>query len=395
MPLRDHHAAEARKLTESSIDRSAATRPGAAATSLAGGEPEYVIWGSDEESAPKRQMLATLGAVELEYAALRSGIALVDTAYRAVIRCSGDDAIDLLNRLTTRKLEDLPVNGVRSTFLLERTGRILSDFNVVRTESNLLIDVDCSDVPAVMSEIDRLVFSEDIQLELDEDLYTIEMHGPEAHEVLAACSIEMPEVGSSIAGAVGAKPVRCVRGDLLGVPGLRIQASREDIPAIWETLHGRGKAVASKCRTAGWYAVNIARVEAASPWWHIDFGPTNLPHETGVLRSRVDFDKGCYTGQEIVARMEHLGNPKQILRRIVVSDERLPIAGGQILGGDDGALGNPIGVITSSAPSPMRGNQAVAMGMVKWSAASPGESVTLFADGEEVMGILEEIEETS
>jgi len=270
----------------------------------------------------------------------------------------------------------------------------MSAFNVVRTVSGLLIDVDCSDVHAVLAEVDRLVFAEDVRMELDAGLYTIELHGPEAHAVLAACGLGLPDVGFSTESTIASKPAICVRGDVLGVPGVRIHTRRENAPAIWEALHGRGRAVTTKCRTVGWYAFNIARVEASSPWWHIDFGPTNVPHETGVLRSHVDFDKGCYTGQEVVARMEHLGNPKQILRRIVVADERLPIAGGQILAGDDGALGDPIGAITSSSPSPMRGNQAIAMGMVKWSAASPGETVTLFADGEKVTATLEEIEVT-
>jgi folate-binding protein YgfZ len=256
----------------------------------------------------------------------------------------------------------------------------------------MLIDVDCTDVEPLLAAIDHHVFSEDVQVAVDEDGYTLELHGPDAERVLGACASVLPDLGRSNAGVIAGRPIRCTRNDVLGVPGVRIHVHREDAAAIWETLHARGRAVVTRCRTAGWYAVNIARVEAASPWWHVDYGPTTVPHETGLLQSHVDFDKGCYPGQEVVARMEYLGNPKQILRRIIVADERLPIAGGQIFGGDDASLGDPIGVITSSSPAPMRGNQAVAMGMVKWSSAAVGTPVRLVAEGAAVRGTIEEIE---
>src|SRR6185436_21150893 len=86
-------------------------------------------------------------------------------------------------------------------------------------------------------------------------------------------------------------------------------------------------------RRIGWHAYNIARLEAGWPIFNIDFGPDSLPHETGVLNDRVSFKKGCYLGQEVVARMQSLGHPKQRLVGLKAVEEtgadedRVPEAG--------------------------------------------------------------------
>ncbi len=95
-----------------------------------------------------------------------------------------------------------------------------------------------------------------------------------------------------------------------------------------------------RLRPAGWFAYNIARLEAGTPLYNIDFGPDSLPAETGLLHSRVSFTKGCYLGQEIVARMHARGHPKHTLvpirmQRVEVvsnADPALKAAAEQALG---------------------------------------------------------------
>ena len=113
----------------------------------------------------------------------------------------------------------------------------------------------------------------------------------------------------------------------------------------------------------------------------IDFDSHNLPHETSLVQSRVCFDKGCYLGQEIVTRMENLGKPKQQLVQISVPDGELPIAGAQ-LWMDDSVSGTPIGVVTSSAISPMRGGDAVSIAMVGKKFACDGTRVFVYIGSE-------------
>jgi len=367
----------------STIDRSGAVRPGADVSgALAGGEPEYLDWGRAEPSDAPCPTLATLGAVEREYAAIRSGIGLIDAAQRGVLLLSGADVMDLLERMLTAKVGHLQPGQSGAGFLLERTGRIQADVLVIRSEHGVLLDVDRRDVASLISAIDAMIFAEDVSVAAGEQWYTLEAHGPELDALMQSFGTSLPEHGCVGSCEVDGRAAIVTRWDTAGTAGVRIHVHRAEARAVWDVLHANGTAVAARCRTAGWLAFNMARVEARTPWWHIDFGTTSLPHETGLLADRVSFTKGCYPGQEVVARMENLGHPKQLLRVLPMPDERLPIAGGQVFADEAGPAGNPIGSVTSSAPSPLRGSASTALAVLKWSHTPLGTVVRCVADGE-------------
>ncbi|MEO6435100.1 MAG: glycine cleavage T C-terminal barrel domain-containing protein, partial [Tepidisphaeraceae bacterium] len=135
-----------------------------------------------------------------------------------------------------------------------------------------------------------------------------------------------------------------------------------------------------KVRPVGWAAFNATRIEAGRPMFGIDFDDSILPHETGpaVLDRAVSFTKGCYPGQEIVARMHAR---QQFARRIVgvrVDDNALPLAGAKIL--DD--KGNEVGGITSSTISPILSNAAIAIALLKKPHFTTGSAVQVPAEGQ-------------
>ncbi|MDP7028654.1 MAG: hypothetical protein QF733_00350 [Phycisphaerales bacterium] len=377
MPLREHHRASAEALGRAAAETTAADRPGAASGALAGGEPEYVQWGDGATDHPDF-ILATIGSVELEYAALRRGVGLIDAAHREVIEVRGADAKDLIGRLVTQKIAGKAPMQTCDAFLLERTGRILADLTVLVDEDGVMVSVDRCDCSAVVEAIESMVFTEDVRVEPPGLWATIDAHGPEVPELLEAAGVDVPDEGAAAKAMVADAACVLLRDDRFGETGVRVLAPRSDVLGVWQALHASAAGV---CRTVGWYATNMARLEAAEPWWHIDFGPTNLPHETGLLHRRVSFTKGCYPGQEVVARMEHLGHPKQIVRALAMPDERLPIAGGQVFAAGCDGPGDPVGVVTSSAPSPLRGGNATALATLRWSAADIGAAVSVSAEG--------------
>ena len=140
-------------------------------------------------------------------------------------------------------------------------------------------------------------------------------------------------------------------------------------------------------RGIGWLAYNTARIEAGTPLYHVDFGPDSLPHETGILDQAVSFTKGCYRGQEIVARMQSLGHPKRVLVGLKFDHDRLPVAGAQVFA--DMKCEDAIGAVTSSTLSPMLGGQAVAFAMIKWGKHRPGTSLAVWAEGNVVAGTVQ------
>jgi folate-binding protein YgfZ len=128
-----------------------------------------------------------------------------------------------------------------------------------------------------------------------------------------------------------------------------------------------------RLRRAGWLALNVARIEAGTPLFNLDFGPSNLPAETGVLRDRVSFKKGCYLGQEVVARMDALGKPKQVLVGLRLdppadpaSPTPQPAHAARVFElGAPGTPGDEVGAVTSSTLSPMLGGAAIGFAQVK------------------------------
>ncbi len=176
----------------------------------------------------------------------------------------------------------------------------------------------------------------------------------------------MPDLACKVV-IVGGEEIVAVRRDQTGGPGFELTMRRAKAESVWDALLAAGQTLGdgrSRVRPIGWHAFNIARIEAGTPLFNIDFGTDNLPHETGLLAHRVSFTKGCYLGQEIVARTEHLGRPKQALVGLRPAGDLLPIAGADVVD----AAGKTVGAVTSSTLSPMLGAVPIAFAMVRQAA---------------------------
>ena len=365
-------------------------RPGAATGVAPPLEPEWIPWGPEHAGTEPAQLLATGGSIELEYAALRRGAGRLDAVHRGVVRIGGTDRLDLLDRLLTQKVRTLEPGQAAESFLIDRKGRILADLIVVHLDDATWIDVDVHQVAITVSTIEGMCFGEDVDVtDATPAMHRIDVHGPEACALVQSLGFDLSEPLQAAKVGNGAFGWRL---DRTGAPGVSLSMPTAAAEATWNALQEAAQGGGCTLRTIGWYAYNMARVEAYEPMANIDFGPGNLPAETGVLDRRVSFDKGCYPGQEVVARMHNLGHPKQILRRLDLPDERLPIAGAQLFAGDDADLGTPVGTITSSAPAPLSSQRAVALAMLRWAAATPGSRVLAMADGQPVPAQVQEIE---
>jgi len=402
-PLRRTHEAWMRDAAARATPVEAAgARPGAATgTRTAGGTgaggPEYITYGPpDETGAPRCEVPAAYDELPLEYAAIRRGAGLMDRPDRGVVELRGDDRVDLLDRLVTQAAKGLGAGGVREAFLLDRKGRIRADLLVVELGDRMLVDADAHVRELVAAEIDDMVFTEDVQVAGGEDWYRLSVHGAAAEGVLAAIThpiaVGVDDLASARISVEGVEVV-VVRRDQVGEPGLELFVRREGrggidgVEAVWARLLHAADAGIGPVRPVGWYAWNIARVEAGTPIFHVDFGSDALPAETGLLDRRVSFTKGCYPGQEVVARMQHLGRPKRTLVGLRVEGEALPIAGAQVFAASDGGasdLGTPVGTVTSSTPSPMLGLRPAVMAMVKIAHAAAGTRLLVNAEGEQV-----------
>ncbi len=387
-PLRKRHAAYQEKRPPPPDSH----RPGAAqALRAALPEIEYVPYGPAElEAGPACELVATFGELESEYAAIRKGAGLLDSPHRGTIRVSGTDRRDFLNRLLTQELKDLEAGMARPSFWLNRAGRIQADLMLIELGDRLLVDVDIHGAGSTVETLSGFLFSEDVEIaDVSARHHHLAVHGRRGLEVVAAATGAAFEIddGGAATVRIAGTPVVVARRDLTGEVGLELSVPYEQVEAVWDALLGVDERIGEskrRIRPIGWHALNIARIEAGTPLFHIDFGPTNLPHETGVLHDRVSFTKGCYLGQEIVARVESLGRPKQMLVGLRMARDLLPVAEAQVFERDPaGGMGPQIGVVTSSTLSPMLGAAPVAFALIKIAHAEPGTTVLVNAEGDQ------------
>jgi len=339
------------------------------------------------------RIVETFGEYEAEYAAIRKGVGILQTPQRGLIRLRGADRLSFINQLITNEAGALPIGGGCRAMILNRHGRIQGDLLILNAEEELLVITDVFQAAAIGALMEQYVFTEDVEVEQStENVLQLSLHGPSGLELLT----EVVGKGQSDAVAghepiahftveVSGVPCRVYRMDETGSPGWHLVVPRVSGLAIFKVLTDTVGGLVPEVsgghrrrfggRGIGWLAYNTARIEAGTPVFHVDYGLDSLPHETGLLRDTVSFTKGCYPGQEIVARMENLGHPKQVLVGLRGEDERLPLAGSSVYQGTAESSSDVVGAVTSSTVSPLCGNTAIAFAMVRWDLREPGAIV--------------------
>lgn len=360
--------------------------------------------------------------VEIEYAAIRTHAAVFDMPHRATLVVTGPDRLSFLNRMVTQELSEKGGYGpwtARRSFWLNRKGRIDGDLRMLNLPDRVVIDVDVHAADRTLKGLEGYIISEDCRV-VDETRawHRVSVHGPGAAALVAKHSehIGGAAIGGITSGQVGRVRIAGVevvvdRFDVAGEIGLQLLMLADGAAAVYEGLSEPWPTSASEKRTTrevqpsgplarriGWHALNMARIEAGSAVYLADFGPDSLPHETGVetLGDRVSFKKGCYLGQEVVARMQSLGHPKQRLvglRIALPEGAPKPAAGGgwglpdlpqavtgTVVVATDEPTAAAVGAVTSSCMSPMLGQAHVAFAMVKWTHAQEGTKVWVQLD---------------
>lgn len=351
------------------------------------------------------QVVDTFGFYELEYAAIRRRVGVLDEPQRGVVELRGADRLLVLHNMLTNEMKSLQPGHSRRAFLLNQKGRIVADLIVLHEADRTLLVLDMFQAVTVAGELDRLIFTEDVQVaNLSESLHVIALHGPGSAAALAELA-GMDELalqpGEHAAITLAGIGCTVYRRDETRSPGLHVLVPSDAVVTVYQQLlrtlnydpkqeQDADVVAQRRGRPIGWLAFNTARIEAGTPLFHIDFGTDSLPHETGVLDDAVSFTKGCYLGQEIVARMQHLGHPKRVVVGLRFTDDRMPVAGTPVRAAQDDTL---IGAVTSSTVSPLLGNIAIAFAVMKWGSHEPGTTVRVPAEGGDVTATVQRLGE--
>jgi folate-binding protein YgfZ len=331
------------------------------------------------------RLVDTYGALELEYAAIRRSAALMDLPQRGLVCIGGKDRRSFLNNLVTQQLKNLTPGTGTYGYMLTLQGRVALDFVALEHADNLLLDVDRRLIANLLVELEKRHFAEDVHIADVSDTYgRLLLLGPEAGALLQAhAAVAVATLSAEYChttGTLGATTFTVYRHDFTGSPGYELIVPQTALVEVWEyftRLPGPPPHNFPLVRPIGWAALNTARIEAGCPVLGVDILETTLPMETGPWYARaVDPNKGCYLGQEVVARMHARQTVARLLVGLRMGDEKVPVAGTPIF---DGA--EPIGIITSSCLSPLLGAHAIALGYVKTPYAKPGRVLEVLAEG--------------
>lgn len=276
-----------------------------------------------------------------EYEALRQSAALVDHSDRTVLRLSGKDPIGMLNAILTNTV---PQDGGAYAALLDQKGRVQTDLLVLKSGDDVIIVTEPEGAEAAKSILGRYAPFSRVKLEdlsgMDPPWTVLGLYGPHAKEMLG--DPDLPEPRSAEVTLNGLTVLAaCVAMPLSGYDFL---GPAETLDSVRDALLKKGAA------PAGRDAFETARIEAGVPRFGSDITPDNFPSESdGFLKRAVSFEKGCYPGQETVARMRYRGSPNKRLYRFALDGEP-PVSGAQII-----QSGKQVGTITSVAPLPVDG----------------------------------------
>ena len=288
------------------------------------------------------------------YTALREGAAVVDRSERRILRLAGRDPIGMLNAILTN---EVPPEADRGTYamLLNPKGRIQTDLRVVRAGDEILIDTEPEGAEAAKEILGRYAPFSRVKLEdLSGSWSVLGLYGPQARELLGR--FELAEHESRVIEIEGRALLSV--GVAVPVPGYDLIGPAELIASAREHVIGAGGAA-----PAGRDAFETARIEACNPRFGADITPDNFPGESeGSLERAVSFGKGCYPGQETVARMHYRGSPNKKLYRFDLEPGPMqpPESGDEILQDGQNLAGlipsvDVVGWLTSIAPQHIDG----------------------------------------
>ena len=313
------------------------------------------------------------GSFEAEYAALRGGTALLDASTQALIEVRGADRTRFLQALLTNDLNTLgPGAGCRAA-LLDPVAKLVASLLVLAEADTLWLLCDVDRAAAVTETLERYHFSEDVRLVNHERAQAaLAVQGPGALALanrLAGRPLPLAHPGDHALATVETIPVRFVRHQLADEPGVLCLVPARHAPAIWDAWSQRASAWG--LTPIGWEALHTARIEAGIPWFGLDMDQTTLLPETGLEDILASETKGCYVGQEIIARMRTYGSASKKLMGLACVGTSVPAPGEAIMRDS-----TEVGRVTSACWSPAL-RQPLALGYVKRGAYEPGTAVEI------------------
>ena len=294
-------------------------------------------------------------------AALRGDAALCRHATRFLVRATGRDLLPWLERIASLPVANMPAGGVVALTLMDGKGKLRADPRVIAPgppADGLLLDLPASQSEAVLRLLRMYVITDDVTLDdLSTRLELVTLAGPRAAEQLASAGLPVPDEGRV---ARATDDVLVLASELTGVGGFDLLGPTDALASALAKLTAAGVPTVDRD------ALDVVRVAAGVPWFAPDLADGVIPLEA-LLERKVSSTKGCYPGQEVVARITNLGQVARRLVRLRAPGRQTLEAGAELTGGD----GRVMGTLTSAAYDPTA-DATLALGYAKRASWSSG-----------------------
>jgi folate-binding protein YgfZ len=308
---------------------------------------------------------------QVEFAALRSGCGVYDLGFRAQISLTGGDRVRWLNGMVTNNVRDLAVGHGVYAFLLNPQGHILGDLYAYNRGDSIAVDTDRSQLDKILATFDHYIIMDDVEVtNLSGKTTALGVSGLNALTVLHAAGLQFPELQPLQLHEIqcdcdcGCVTCTIVRSDT-PVESYELWLAPEHVRPLWDAL------VKAGATPAGSEALELQRIVSGIPRYGVDIRERDLPQETGQARA-LNFNKGCYVGQEIVERIRSRGAVHRKLAGFLAEGGQ--IAPGAKILAEEKEVGEITSVASLRSPD---ADKTIALGYIRREAGIPGCEVVI------------------
>ena len=325
------------------------------------------------------------GDPNAEYDIVRKGVGIADTSHRGKLKVSGVDRAPYLQGLVTNDMLSVEDGVGMSCAILTPKGKMQSYFRVLGIGDTFILDLDSEATDKTYHLLKRyLLYGIKAKLEDVTDVYGhLAIHGPQAETLLDnACDEGLPPltVPHCTTVSIASHPVVIEKTDEYGEIGYELLVPLDRITSVWE--HMWTTATSHHIHpfgAVGSEALEILRIETGIPRQGRELTDEVFPAEAWLDEKTVSLSKGCYMGQETVARIDTYGGVKRRLAGVTFHGSSLPERGTELLGNDDDA--RAAGRITSAVYSPSR-KHVIGLAYLRKQYLDPGTTLTMTINGE-------------
>ncbi len=307
-------------------------------------------------------------SIKDEYEVLKSLAGLIDLSSAGVLELAGPDRVRFLHGMITNDVKALQPGRGCYALMLSPQGKTLADLQVYCLEESFLLTIEADLREKLLSSLKKYVIGDRVDLQdRSEDLTVLSLQGPASRRFLTQInstleSLEQPYDHMEI--EINHSSVRVCKVNRSGRGGYDLIFPHQQLMKVWNRLLEKGSPLG--IRPVGLAAFNIHRVEAGIPWYGFDLDDSNIPLEAG-LSSAISFNKGCYVGQETIARATYVGHVNRRLMGLLLAGEAPASKRDKVLSEE-----KEVGWVTSSIYS-LALQRPIAMAYLRREIAVPGK----------------------